>query len=478
MTILVLLWVRKAVGPGVYLVAYGVGLLTAYVEFSRDSSVLAFGSAAGVAQLWDVIYLIIVGPVFTSVMIRTGAMKGLNDYLATFAADKVEQLLLTSVGILPIIWAVMGPVSYAFMVPLLVSSGLTAVDACSVFLSASCWPVAFATLGLPVMALATSTGYAANILASTSWFVFFPAVYLGACFSVAYGRSVRDVRKYLFLIVASSSAAAAAGWYTSSFSYELSGMAAGIGSTAVIVLWVLVKREGFNSRQRIQKGFVIKSIMPLLVIVGCVVLSKTFPVASILEGFQLKHVFLPGITTPVRLGIFTGGSYVLLASLTAAAMHKLSWRETLEAMVAGVRKAISPLICLVAVAAMGGLMNSSGMITAIGEQAAKTGGVYPFVTPLLGALGHFATGSAAVSNVLFGPLHVQVARLAGMSGVWLAVQNLLGAAFVTAIVPSKLVLSLALVGTPKEQREVFRRGIVTTVIFLGLLYLLESIFFL
>lgn len=56
-----------------------------------------------------------------------------------------------------------------------------------------------------------------------------------------------------------------------------------------------------------------------------------------------------------------------------------------------------------------------------------TGSFYPVISPLIGALGTFVTGSDTSANVLFGGLQVEAAKSLGTSPYWLAAANTCGA---------------------------------------------------
>ncbi len=58
---------------------------------------------------------------------------------------------------------------------------------------------------------------------------------------------------------------------------------------------------------------------------------------------------------------------------------------------------------------------------------AITGNFYPFIAPIVGALGTFVTGRDTSANVFFGGLQIEVANSLSMSPYWLASSNTGGA---------------------------------------------------
>ena len=90
-------------------------------------------------------------------------------------------------------------------------------------------------------------------------------------------------------------------------------------------------------------------------------------------------------------------------------------------------------ICAVMSAAK--VMIHSGMISDIAKLLAGTGAFYPFVSPLIGVLGAFITGSGTSTSVLFGNLQQETALSLSLSQYWIAAANLMGAGIGKMVCP-------------------------------------------
>lgn len=77
----------------------------------------------------------------------------------------------------------------------------------------------------------------------------------------------------------------------------------------------------------------------------------------------------------------------------------------------------------------------SGMISDIAKLLAGTGIFYPFVSPLIGVLGAFITGSGTSTSVLFGNLQQETALSLSLSQYWIAAANLMGAGIGKMVCP-------------------------------------------
>lgn len=104
-------------------------------------------------------------------------------------------------------------------------------------------------------------------------------------------------------------------------------------------------------------------------------------------------------------------------------------------------------ITIVSIVSLAKVMGYSGMITAIAAVLVKiTGGFYPFIAPVIGALGTFVTGSDTSANVLFGELQVKVANSLHLSPYWLAAANTGGATAGKMISPQSIAVATAATG--------------------------------
>jgi len=90
------------------------------------------------------------------------------------------------------------------------------------------------------------------------------------------------------------------------------------------------------------------------------------------------------------------------------------------------------------------VMGSSCMISQIALWiSGATGGFYPLLAPLLGALGTFVTGSDTSSNILFGQLQTEVATKIQVNQAWLAASNTTGATAGKMISPQSIAVAVS-----------------------------------
>ena len=85
-----------------------------------------------------------------------------------------------------------------------------------------------------------------------------------------------------------------------------------------------------------------------------------------------------------------------------------------------------PVITIGFVLSFAYVANYSGISSTLGLTLAKTGGLFPFFSPVLGWLGVFLTGSVVANNALFANLQLVTAHQIGASPAWLVAANTSG----------------------------------------------------
>ena len=105
------------------------------------------------------------------------------------------------------------------------------------------------------------------------------------------------------------------------------------------------------------------------------------------------------------------------------------------------------------------VMNLSAQTLTIGTWIAGAGGIFAFLSPIIGWLGTAVTGSDTSSNSLFGVLQVQAAKEAGLDPTLLAAANSVGGVLGKMVSPQNLAIGAAAVGLGGQEGEVFRKVI-------------------
>jgi lactate permease len=155
------------------------------------------------------------------------------------------------------------------------------------------------------------------------------------------------------------------------------------------------------------------------------------------------------------------GAYLLYSAAVAWGIYRVTghwekgeWRVVLQRTVAeGIPTSIG-VLCMVVMAMV---MSYSGMTVLLARGTTiVAGGIYPLLSPLVGLVGCFVTGSNVNSNVLFGALQRDIAVLLEKNPAIIAALQTTGGALGSMIAPAKVLVACATAGLQGKEGEVMR----------------------
>ena len=153
----------------------------------------------------------------------------------------------------------------------------------------------------------------------------------------------------------------------------------------------------------------------------------------------------------------TPGTVVLFCGLLTIAAIKVPLGTALRTYGETLDQLKLAIVTVMAVLGLAYVMNLTGMTTTLGRWVAGSGGLFAFLSPIIGWLGVAITGSDTSSNALFGALQVEAAKEAGLSDVLLASANSSGGVLGKMISPQNLAIAAAAVGMAGKEGDIFRR---------------------
>ena len=115
------------------------------------------------------------------------------------------------------------------------------------------------------------------------------------------------------------------------------------------------------------------------------------------------------------------------------------------------------ILTICSVMATAKVMGYSGMISDIANMlVVATGPFYPLISPLIGALGAFVTGSGTSTCVLFGGLQSQTALSLGLNPSWMAAANVMGAGIGKMICPQAIAIGAGAINAVGSESKILR----------------------
>ena len=146
---------------------------------------------------------------------------------------------------------------------------------------------------------------------------------------------------------------------------------------------------------------------------------------------------------------------------------KLAWTDTFK-QIGGAAVAIVFGIALVQVMKFSDI-NRSGMhsmMTVMAELLSHAGrALFVVLSPLIGILGSFISGSNAVSNLLFTNLQFETAKTLGLDTVLIVAMQVIGGAVGNVICVNNVVAVCATVGMAGKEGKIIKMNLIPTAIY-------------
>lgn len=480
--------------PGVWagLVALAAALMLAATVFAASPSVLGVALWRAVALSLNVLYIIWAALLLYQVTDSIGAIKSIGDAVAHLTEDHILQLLIIGFALSSFLQGVAGfGVPVAVTAPLLVGLGFDPLEAAAVTLVGHSWAVTMGALASAFQALLAVTGLPAHALAT--WI----AILLGLA-SVGTGFAVAHIhaglRPFRRVFGATLTLGVAMGgtqlllaftghWVVASFAAGMVGLAVSMGLAKLArrragyfgLLPAWPPPEGRREPPRPAPAAAPEmpfriAFLPYFVLIGVVTLvALAPPVARVLDGWIISLAFprtatglgwitspdtfqLPPLGHPGALLLYTIVTTVVAFRLLRrrAPEWRAVWRESAA-------QGVPTSITILALAGVAMVMTYSGMTFLLARGLTRlVGPLFPLLSPFLGLLGTVITGNNTNSNVLFGVLQRDAARLLQLNPVAMAALQTAGGALGSMVAPAKVVLATATTGLTGQEGRVMR----------------------
>jgi lactate permease len=479
-------WSAARAGAAGYLCA----MIIAVFSFGSGLELIAYAHAKAFLLTLDVLLVIWAAFLLYRVADEAGAIRNIGMALPLLTPDVGLQAIIIGWIFASFLQGVGGfGVPVAVISPILVGLGFSPLAAVVIPSIGHGWAVTFGSMGSSFQALLAATGQSAESLAPPSaGFLGISCLLVGIMVTHAAGgwSAVRRLAVPVLLIgvimaLVQFLVATRGPWNIGAFSGSLVGMIVVI----LMVYWkgkritIGEKEITYNSQTASETGMkpamvtlsvqLIPSIKEFL---GQVVIKVHFPEVSTSQGF----------ITPAgygrKLNVFGHTGMILLySSILAYLFYYFSGSYTPGSIYriigSTVKRVMSSSVSIASMVAMAVVMEHAGMTDVLARGLAQgMGEFFPLVSPWIGALGAFMTGSNTNSNVVFGALQLQTAQLLGYSIPIILAAQTAGAAVASVMAPTKVVVGASTAGMAGKEGEVMRK----LVIYALLLVLLVSFF--
>lgn len=426
-----------------------------------------------VAAFWP-IFIIILGAMFVYDMaIKNGSMDTIKHMLASVSDDRRILVLIICWGFGGFMEGMAGfGTAVAIPAAMLVALDMNPITAAAVAIINNAFPTAFGAVGIPTTTAAAITGLdpiktaSAIAVQSAPFMILVPFILV-----IIAGGSFKALKGMLPIILVAILSFTVPEILVAKFIGSELALTVGsiISLVAMITLLKIYKPKTPEQYRLDIKGNEtphaemgpIKSWLPFIFILVLLLLtSKLFPV---INGFLAQFSSVVKISTaatakPLTLTwINQPGVWIILSTIAAALIQGSSPKMIAQTFAATFKRMLKTMYTMMAVIAIAKVMTYSGMITDMALLfVALTGPFYPFIAPIIGALGAFVTGSGTNSQVLFSPLQFEIAQKLGKSTYWMIAANETGAGLGKVISPQCLAIVVAATGLAGKESEILK----------------------
>ncbi|MGB8401229.1 L-lactate permease [Bradyrhizobium sp.] len=477
-----------------------VGLVVAVLVWQMPLNLAGRSVFNGaVFALWPVMWIVVTGLLLFNIAVQSGRFEAFRSWIVTnLPGDR--RIILVVVGFCfgALLEGVCGfgtPV--AITGALLIRLGFPALEALVFVLIFNTAPVAYGGLGVPVTVLGAVTGLPAAVLGKMIGRQLpFMALILPFYVIALYGgwRSVRAL--WPILLIAGGSFGLMQFIASNFITYTLTDVMSSLGSLIITLLFLKVWRApsdpefaihgtGATGERPVAAVPAWQGWLPWLIVSAVVIIWTTCKVANVAQ----QAVSWPGLHKMISITLYHDqpyaavwnfqplgtGTAILLSALITAALVQLSPAGFLRCVGYTVRQAWLAIVTVMLIIGLAYLMNYSGLAYTLGLGAASTGRLFILLSPFLGWLAVFLSGSDTSGNALFGNLQVVAANQLHLNPVLFAATNSSGGVLGKMISPQNIATGVAVTNLKGREGEVVARTFIHSIVLTVLLALLVVI---
>ena len=490
-------WVASLWGLGV---TFLVALAGYRMPFSLALSSAAYGAAFG---LFPICWIVFWAIVLYNITLVTGKFVIIKDSVASLTPDMRIQAIIIAFGFGGFLEGAAGfgtPVAVA--AAMMVGLGFSPYYASALCLLANTAPVAFGSIGIPVITLAGITGLPLEKLSGAVGTLCAPIALILPVYMISVMGGWRAAREVWPALLTAGLTFGTMEYVISNYvGAQLSDILSSTSTMAALVVLLRFWRpparplaarprrsdqqepDPFelareappqSGSQRHTPSQIIAAWMPYIFVVVLVLLWGYKPFQAILNmaTFGLHWPALHNLilrTPPVLLKsspypamfnlnlISASGTSCMFASILSAIFLRMSPAAFVWVVLTSARQLALPILTIAVVLSMAFVMNYSGATGTLGLAFAATGAAFPFFSSYLGWLGVFITGSDTSSNALFGSLQSITADRLGLSRILITASNSAGGVLGKMISLQSIAVAAAATGiTVRQQSQLLR----------------------
>jgi len=448
--------------------------------------------------LWPVMWIVFNALLLYNVAVRSGRFDAFRDWVLNHLPnDRRAVLVVIGFCFGALLEGIAGfgtPV--AITSSLLIMVGFPPLEAVVFTLIFNTAPVAFGALGVPITTLGAVTGLKDTVLgAMVGRQLPFLALLLPFYVMAIYG-GMRSVRALWPLLLAAGGSFALVQFISSNYlSYALTDVLSSMGSLIATLLFLQVWRPAADPAFEVRNAEALRhhpagavswsGWLPWVIVVVVVILWTEFHVALIGE----MKIPWPGLHKAIAITLYDNkpypavwtfqplgtGTAILLSAIITAGAVGMGPGGFIASIGATCRQIWIAVVTVALIVGLAYLMNYSGMNYTLGKGVASVGHLFVLLSPFLGWVAVFLSGSDTSGNALFGNLQVVAAKQLNLDPVLFAATNSSGGVMGKMISPQNISTGVSTTNLKGQEGQVFARTFVHSIVLTVLLGILVAI---
>jgi lactate permease len=495
-TVLVLLGIARRPAWQAALAGLIVGFIVAVWVWQLPLHIALASVVNGmVFAVWPVMWIVFNALVLYNVAVRSGRFDAFRNWILMHLPND-RRVVLVVIGYCfgCLLEGVAGfGVPVAITSSLLILIGFPALEALVFVLIFNTAPVAFGALGVPITVLGAVTGLPATTLAAmVGRQLPFIALILPFYVIALYGglRSIRAL--WPLLLVAGGSFGLCQFLASNSIDYTLTDVLASLGSLAATFVLLRVWRPAPDPEFAIRNTVILEETtqaaprwqgwLPWIIVSAVVIVWNSTKIFEIAQ----QKIAWPGLHNAVSITLYNNkpyaavwtfqplatGTAILLATIITAFWVRLRPSAYFGCVAQTFRQAWIAIVTVMFIVGLAYLMNYSGLAYTLGKAVASAGYFFVLLSPFLGWIAVFLSGSDTSGNALFGNLQVVAANQLNISPVLFAATNSSGGVMGKMISPQNIATGVAVTDLRGREGAVLARTFIHSIVFTILLALL------
>ncbi len=456
-------------------VALVIAFLVAWQCFDMALPDAITGTVEGALMaVWPILGVIVSAIFAYNLTVHTGGMDKIKDMLSSVSTDKRMLILIIAWGFGSFLECMSGfGTAVAIGASMLVTVGVQPVSAVVVCLLSNAAMSSYGSVGLPLTTLANLTNFdSLHIATYTTLQLGAMIVLMPFIMLLAFGgtKALKDMIPACVIggfgfFVPSVIAASVLG-------ASLAGIAGAVGAMGSMVVYAKkfpvkdpeYEIDDYNENFSITPSEAVRAWLVFLLIFVFLIVCSIPPIAAALKTVSTKIMIYSGPNAaPTNFQWVTTPTIIFVSAVLSGLINNATLGDMIRVLSRTVKTLIPTFITIITIIATARIMGYSGMTMAVATATvAATGNFYPFISPVIGSIGAFITGSATSSCVLLGKLQVDSAVAIGASETvqtWIAAANAAGSCVGKIISPQSIAIGAAAVGAFGVEGQIMKLAV-------------------